>query len=258
MARRLDFSTFIGIVAAFGLVAFAIQLEGGLRAFLNTKAILVVVGGTLGATLVNFPLGDFARTLRLLRAAFFPNPTPIAGRITQIVECARRFRNDGAEALGPVLREERDRFFRQSLELVAEGFDEREIRKVLELELEFSEDRHRRGAQLFQTMGMIAPAMGLIGTLIGLVQMLQTLEDPAGIGPGMAIALLTTFYGAVLAYLVFIPIAGKLRARSEEEILFKELTIEGVAGIAEGANPRMIERRLLTFLPPEQRSSEYE
>jgi len=153
---------------------------------------------------------------------------------------------------------ERDPFFKKCLMLLVDGYDAPELRKILEMELAYLDDRHRRGARLFQTMGAIAPAMGLIGTLIGLVQMLGNLDDPSEIGPAMAVALLTTFYGAVLANLVFLPLAGKLRTRSEEETLYKEMTIEGICGIAEGLNPRMIKQRLFSFLPPEKRYAEYE
>ena len=256
--RKLDVATLTGIVAAFGLVIVAIKLGGGLSYFFDAKALLIVLGGTLGATLVNFPLRDFSRAMPALKTAFFPDQFSTKLRTSKILDYARKYRASGPESVQAELRKESNRFLRDCIELLTEGHGEDEIRKVLEIELGFSEDRHRRSAQLFQTMGTIAPAMGLVGTLIGLVQMLQNLDSPSGIGPAMAVALLTTFYGALFANLVFLPIAGKLRSRSEEEFLLKELTIEGIAGVAAGANPRVIERRLLSFLPPEQRQSEYE
>lgn len=256
--KRLDLATLFGVLAAFGLVLYAIHIGSGLESFWDIKALLIVVGGTLGATLINFPMGDFSRTLPLIKTAFFPDRASVQHRTSRILDIARRIRAKGPKAIHEDIGAERDSFFRKCMELLSEEETEEEIRNVLEIELSFLEDRHRRGAQLFQTMGTIAPAMGLIGTLIGLVQMLQNLDDPALIGPSMAVALLTTFYGAMFANLILLPIAGKLRTRSEEEFLLKELTIEGVAGVAQGINPRMIERRLLSFLSPEQRSSEYE
>lgn len=256
--KQFDLATLLGILAAFGLVGLAIQSGGGIDAFLNPNSLLIVLGGTLGATLINYPLSEFARSLSLLENAFFPTRGSVQLRVKKILGLARAMRSGGGDDIKEIIFQEPDTFFRKAIELLADEESDTEIRKVMDIELSFLEDRHRRGAQMFQTMGMIAPAMGLIGTLIGLVQMLQQLDDPNQIGPSMAVALLTTFYGAILANLVFIPIAGKLRTRSEEDFLLKELTIEGVAGIAEGINPHLIEKRILGFLPPSERVSEYE
>lgn len=256
--KKLDFATLVGVAAAFGLVFLAIHLGGGLNSFFDVKALLIVMGGTLGATLISFPLVDFQRSIPAIKTALFPDEASIHLRISKILDVARRIRADNVDFLQGKLRSEQDPFFRQCMELVIEKQDEHEIRKILEIELDFIEDRHRKSAQLFQTMGVISPAMGLIGTLIGLVQMLEQLSDPQSIGPAMSVALLTTFYGAVFANLVFLPLSGKLRSRSEEESLLKELTIEGIVGVAEGVNPLVIERRLLSFLPLDQRKSEYD
>ncbi len=258
VAVRIDFATLLGIGIAFFLVLAAINAEGGLGAFLDSRSALIVLGGTFGATLVNFSLEDVGRTFALLRTAFLPDDHSGMQRIEAVLACARRFRSESREMLQDAADQEPDGFFRKCLTLLIEGQNDKEIRRIMEIELGCSEDRHRRGAQLFQTMGNIAPAMGLIGTLIGLVQMLQKINNPSDIGPAMAIALLTTFYGAVLAQLVCFPIAGKLRARSREEVLLKELTIEGISAIAEGVNPRSIELRLLGFLKPTERRSQYD
>lgn len=255
---RIDYATLIGIAGAFFLVLMAIDAEGGLESFLDARSAMIVLGGTLGAALVSFSLEDFARTLSLLRTAFLPDHTSGPARIERILEATRKFRAERKERMIDVAEEEPDDFFRKGLVLLSEGQSAQEIRRIMEIELECSEDRHRRGAQLFSTMGNIAPAMGLIGTLIGLVQMLQKIDNPSDIGPAMSIALLTTFYGTVLAQLICFPIASKLRARSQEEYLLKELTIEGVAATAEGINPRTIELRLLGFLRPTERRSQYE
>lgn len=255
---RIDYATLVGIALAFFLLLLAISSEGGLDSFLDLRSALIVLGGTLGATLVNFSVEDFARTLSLLRTAFLPDESSGPQRIEAILACARKFRAENREQLDELIGREPDPFFRKSLTLLSEGLSAQEIRKILEIELDSAADRHRRGAQLFQTMGNISPAMGLIGTLIGLVQMLQVINNPSDIGPAMSIALLTTFYGSVLAQMICFPIAGKLRARSKEEALLKELTAEGVAGIAEGTNPRVIELRLHGFLRPAERQSQYE
>ena len=257
--KDFDVATLFGILAAFGLVVIAIALGGGALSFFNVKAVLIVIGGTIGATLVNYPIEDFVKTSRVVRAALFPDRSSSSKRIKTILRLSRKIRASGGSMLAAedeVYRLDHG-FFRKGLELLIDDSQPQEIRRILDIELSVLEERHRKGASLFQTMGNVAPAMGLIGTLIGLVHMLQSLNSPQDIGPAMAVALLTTFYGAILAHIVCLPIAGKLRSRSEEELLYKQMTIEGVVALAENASPQMIEQRLLSFLPPEERLSEY-
>ncbi len=256
-ASELDYATLIGAFCAFGLVLLAILLSGGLWSFFDLKSLLIVGGGTLGATLITFPLEDFAKTFSILRPAFFPDQSSAHTRLDRIIELSRIARAEGELSLENYLNFEWDPFFRKGIELVVDRISADEARKIMETEVAFLDDRHRRGAQLFQTMGSVAPAMGLIGTTIGLVRMLENLEDPSVMGPSMAAAILTTFYGAMAGYVVFLPLAGKLRTRSEQEQLIKQMTIEGIVCIAQGLNPRIIESRLSSFLPPEQRRSKY-
>lgn len=256
--KQLDVGTLVGVVAGLGLVYYAIQLGGNHKTFLDAQAALIVLGGTFGATLVNYPITEIVRSVGLLSNTLFPDRAPMQERISRLLHYARRLRTEPLQQVSSEFNEEPDPFFRKCLELLAEKVDEQEIRKVMSIELSFLEDRHRKGAQLFQTMGTLAPAMGLVGTLIGLIQMLQNLETPSQIGPAMAVALISTFYGALLANLFFLPLAGKLRSRSDEEFVLKELSIEGVRALAQGVNPRAIERRLLGFLPTDRRVSEYE
>lgn len=256
--KQFDIATLLGVVAAFGLVLYAMQLGGDVSVFWDVPSLLIVLGGTLGATLINHPLGEIGRTFGLVRTAFFPNRSVLRERIARVLHFSRRLRSEDVTALRSEFEEEDDPFFRECLELLLEGVEEREIRRVMSIELSVMEDRHRRGARLFSTMGTVAPAMGLVGTLIGLVQMLQALDSPAKIGPAMSVALLTTFYGALFANVICLPIAGKLRTRSEEEFLVKELTVEGVVCLAQRLNPKTIERRLLGFLPSDKRISEYQ
>lgn len=258
VTREVDYATLGGAAAAFGLMFLAILFGGGVILFIDFPSFLIVIGGTIGATLVNFPLEDFKRTVDVVRTAFFPVRTSAMQRVSRILELARRARAEGLLSLQSEIFLESDPFVRKCIELAVDGYEPKEIRRILDIELAFLEDRHRRGAQLFQTMGNVAPAMGLIGTLIGLVQMLQNLNNPEQIGPAMAVALLTTFYGAVLANILFLPLAGKLRARSEGEKLIKQISVEGIIGIVENANPRLIELRMLSFLSPDARRSEYE
>lgn len=251
---EFDIATVVGLVCAFGLVFLAIAIGGGLPTFLDIPSLLIVLGGTFGATLVNYPMEEVTRAVSVLRNALVGDASSPEQRLKKILRLAQQARTEGVLVLESELFRELDPFLRKCLELVVDGIAPEEIRRILDIELSLLENRHRRGAQLFQSMGNIAPAMGLIGTLIGLVQMLSQIENASKIGPAMAVALITTFYGAVLSYIVFLPIAGKLRARSEEEVLIKEMTVEGMISIAQGVNPRIIEEALLSFIPPERRN----
>ena len=248
-----DIATVSGIFAAFGLVFAAIALGGGFSSFLDGQSFLIVAGGTLGATLVAFPMDDFMRTFTVLRQALYPQARCALERIYKIVEFARISRAEGDLSLERYCQNEGDSFLKKCLELLVDHTSIDEMRRILQIEVSIQEDRHRRGAQLFHTMGAIAPAMGLIGTLIGLVRMLENLNNPEAIGPAMSVAIITTFYGALLAYVLFNPLAAKLRMRSEEERLINDLTIEGIICISQNINPRMIEERLQGFLPPHER-----
>ncbi|MBP9837913.1 MAG: motility protein A [Proteobacteria bacterium] len=254
----LDKTTIIGITSAIGLVTLAILLGGNFLIFLDVKSFLIVVGGTIGATLVSFPMKDLERSMRILRTAFIADERSSYLRVAEIVNYAQRAKEQGMLSLENQIFSADDPFVKKSLQLLADGISAEEIQRTLEIEILRSQDRHKRGAQIFQNMGTVAPAMGLVGTLIGLVEMLHNLSDPSKIGPGMATAFLTTFYGSLLAYVIFLPLAAKLRTRSQEELTLKEMTAEGMISIANNVNPRIIEQRLLCFLAPEQRLSKYD
>ncbi len=256
--REIDYGTVCGIAGAFGLVVIAIIIGGELTSFLDFSSALIVFGGTLGATFVNYPISEVLRSLDVVRTVIWPDTHSGLARLRYLVELSNRVRADGVLALEQIVGLEHDPFLRKGLQLIADGIPQEEVQRTLEIDLHHIVDRHRRGAQIFQSMANIAPAMGLIGTLIGLVHMLENLNDPSRIGPGMATALLTTFYGAVLSYMLFMPLAGKLRTRSDEELVLKEMTIEGLVGMMQQTNPRLLEQRLLGFLPPQERLSRYE
>lgn len=256
-SEEMDLSTLGGIVVAFALVFGAIMIGGGVTLFFDFPSFLIVAGGTVGATLVTYPLEDVKNSIAVLRTAFFPDRHSQLNRVNKILDISRRYRTDGALSIQDYALREADPFLRKCIELIVDGVDPDEAIRILQTELTYIADRHRRGAQIFQTMGAVCPAMGLIGTLIGLVQMLQRLQDPSQIGPAMATALLTTFYGALFAYLIFIPLAGKLRSRSAEETQIKQLTIDGTYCILRALNPRIIEQHLFSYLPPDQRTSQF-
>ncbi len=251
----MDLATVMGIVSAFGLVMFAIFSSSGLGIFINIPSVLIVVGGTLGVTLISYPLADVMGVMRVIMNAFFVKTKGAVTFIPTLVEYAGRARRDGILALESVANDSGDGFLSKGIQLAVDGLEPRSISTILETEVQYIQSRHKLGADVFTTMGTFSPAMGLIGTLIGLVQMLQNLSDPGSIGPAMAVALITTFYGAILANMVFLPIAGKLKTRSKQEILAKEVVLEAILSITAGDNPRVLEQKLHAYLAPAERQS---
>jgi len=253
----MDFSTILGILAAFGLMVSAICSGGGLGDFINVPSLIIVVGGTIGTTLVHYPFKDFFRTINVVKQAFFSTKHAIPERISQLIEFANKARKEGILSLQTVTSQISDPFFLKGIQMAVDGQEPDKLQEILNRELEYIEDRHHKGADIFIAMGTYAPAMGMIGTLIGLVQMLQTMSDPSSIGPAMAVALLTTFYGSVVANVFCMPLAGKLKNRSQEEVLDKSLIVEGMKSILEGENPRVIEQKLHAFVAPQNRQSSF-
>lgn len=249
----MDIATVVGIIAGFGLIFISIILGGSLETFINVPAIVIVVGGTISATLINYPLSDLIGILGPVRNAFINQDVNPQGLIKTLGEFATIARREGILALETHANEVDDEFLGRSIQLAIDGTAPELIRDILTTEVAFMEDRHNRGQAILNAMGASAPAFGMIGTLIGLVQMLAGMEDPSQIGLGMAVALLTTLYGAVLANVVFIPTAGKLKVRTAAELLVKEITIEGILSIQSGDNPRVVEQKLKAFIAPDLR-----
>lgn len=243
---------------AFGLVFGSMALGGSFASFVNVPSLAIVVGGTLGAVLINYPLKSVLGSISVAGKAFKSEVLSPEDTIKQIVEYAGKARSGGLLEIEEELKNSKDPFLSRGLQLVLDGQPPEAIKEILETEIGYLQDRHRVGAEVFSTFAMYSPALGLVGTLIGLVQMLQSMDDPSSIGPAMAVALLTTFYGAMLANMLFNPIAGKLRTRSGEEVLQRELTMTGVLAIAAGNNPRIVEQQLNAFLAPARRASSFE
>lgn len=249
----MDLGSVVGIVLAFGLIAASILVGGSPAAFIDIPSALTVIGGTFAVTLVNYPVPTVLGLPGVMKNAFFNTPVSALDTVSTLVSFAERARREGILALEGSMDEIEDDFIGTGLRLAVDGVEPELIKDILQTELAFIEDRHKSGQNVLEYMGGAAPAMGMIGTLMGLVQMLKNLSDPNAIGPSMALALLTTMYGAVLANLVCIPVAGKLKVRSSEEILLKEVAIEGVMSIQAGDNPRILEQKLLAFLAPAMR-----
>jgi len=251
----MDIATILGIVAAFGLVIASIFMGGGLSLFINIPSLMIVVGGTLGATMINYPIKDVIGVIGVAKKAILAKEISLNDIIKRFVEYAKKSRKEGILSLESEIKDLNDDFLKKGIQLSIDGLEPQEIREILETEVDFIRNRHQLGAEIFATMGAFAPALGMIGTLIGLVQMLQTMDDPSRIGPAMAVALLTTFYGSIMANIICLPIAGKLKTRSKEEMLEKELMIQGIISLSNGDNPRIIEQKLLAFLPASKRQA---
>ena len=253
----MDIATVFGIFSAFALVITAITTGGGLSSFINIPSFMIVAGGTLGATLINYPLKDVLKVGGILKNAVFQKKNTPQEWIPIFVDFATKARKEGVLSLEGTVSKMKDPFLKKGVQMAVDGLEPQNIKEILETEIEFIRSRHRLGVDLFASMGAFSPAMGLIGTLIGLVQMLQSMEDPSSIGPAMAVALITTFYGALMANVLFLPISGKLRTRSEEELFVKELMVEGVMAVTKGDNPRIVEQKLHAFLSPRLRTSAF-
>lgn len=253
----MDIATVLGIISAFGLVIMAIMMGGGLGLFVNVPSLMIVVGGTMGATMINYPLKEVLAVLQIVRNVFLKRRMSGKDIIKQFMDFSTKARREGILSLEAELKSAEEEFLKKGVQLSIDGLEPQAIREILETEITFVQSRHRKGAEIFTTMGTFSPALGMIGTLIGLVQMLQSMDDPSSIGPSMAVALLTTFYGSIIANIICLPIAGKLRSRSGEEVLVKEMVIEGVICLSNGENPRIVEQKLQAFLPPSERKKRY-
>jgi len=249
----MDVATIAGIVSGSVLVFVAIFMGGGAAIFFNIPSLMITVGGTIAATLINFPLGKVLGTVKVAKNAFMHKEPDASEIIRTLVNFGIRARREGILALEDQVEAQTDVFLQKGLRLAVDGTPPDVMREILDRDLDFLEQRHTTGHKILKAMGAFAPAFGMIGTLIGLIQMLRTLDDPSKIGMGMATALLTTFYGAILANMVFLPMAGKLEHRTSQELMLKGLMIEGILAIQSGDNPRIVEEKLKAFVSPEVR-----
>ena len=251
----MDVTTFIGILVAGGLVIGAIIMGGSASGFVNYPSMMIVIGGTMGATFLNYPFSQVVSVFGVAKNVFLHQSQSVNKLVDLIVEIAKKARREGILSFESQLSEIEDPFLVKGLQLAIDGMESSTIEEILTTEIQSLEERHKLGAEIFTTMGTFAPAVGMLGTIIGLVQMLMQMKDPSQIGAPMAVALLTTFYGVLLANLLFLPIAGKLRTRSKQEILIKQMVLEGIISIQAGDNHRIVEQKLKAFIPPKERKS---
>ncbi len=253
----MDVSSLLGAVLGLGLVIWSMAHAGGvdgLKLFVHWPALSVVLGGSFAAILIHFPLADVKNLARIVVKIFRGKTTSPEVQIERIVAYASLARREGLLALETKLKDVDDRFFAKGVQLVIDGFSAETVKDILELDAEIERQRHATGKRMLEQFGAFAPAFGMVETLIGLVQMLSNLSDPSRIGVGMAGALVGTFYGAFLANLVFLPMAGKLDVRARQEFQMRELMIEGIVAIQSGEKAQLIKEKLSSFLPPAQRA----
>jgi len=244
----MDIATVIGIISGIGLILGSILLNSSLLLFFNVPSIMIVAGGTIASVLIAYPLNEFFKVFKIIGKVFFYQLMDPQEVIDQMVELSKVAKREGILAIDRRLKDIKDDFLRKGLQLVVDGVEDANIDRILTLEVTNQQKRHRVGWEIFSEMGKYAPSFGMIGTLIGLIQMLASLDDPKTIGPKMAVALITTFYGSVLANLVFVPMSVKLKRRSQQETLLMQLIIEAIKSIRMGENPKLMEDKLTNFL----------
>lgn len=250
----MDLATLVGLIGAMALIIISMLMSGELGMFVNGPSIVIVFGGTLFGVMAKFGLGQFLGALKVAGKSFknkLPDPYDL---IAEIVSLADEARKGGLLSLEG--KEVSSDFLQRGIQLLVDGHDPDVVKNLLSIDKGKAVERHATGASIFSSMSDLAPAMGMIGTLIGLVAMLANMDDPKAIGPAMAIALLTTLYGAVLANAVTTPIADKLKLRAAEENLIKSLIIDALLAIQGGQNPRVIDSMLRNYLPEGKRQAE--
>ena len=244
----MDIATIVGVIFGLIVVLGAIVMGGGWQAFVHFPSMAITIGGMLCATMIHFSLPQFLGIFAVVKKTIVTKIPPPSELIQEMVNFAAINRRDGALALEQEIPKVRDVFFVKGLQMLVDGQDSESMRDLLSLEIDKLGDRHSTGKKILEFMGSAAPAFGMVGTLIGLVQMLKNLSSPDQIGAGMAVALLTTFYGAFSANLIFIPLAGKLGIYSKAETTAMEMIVEGVCAMAEGDNPTTIREKMQAFV----------
>lgn len=252
----MDLGSVFGIFGTWLLIVWAMMAGGGLAIFVDLPSLLLVVGGCSTVVLLCFPTRYVKNIGNFLKKGFFHKPMPVHKLIADMVSYAEVARRDGILSLENVTKDLDDQFIVNGIQMAVDGTDPELIEQIMNNDLESLAERHGVNKAVLDAVGKYAPAFGMIGTLVGLIIMLQNMDDPSKIGPGMAVALLTTMYGAIIANAFALPLADRLDRRSAEEVLFKTIIIKGVMAIQSGDNPRIVEQKLRTFLPPSQRPSE--
>lgn len=249
----MEITTLIGILFGFFCIIFSIVIDNGnVLEFVHGPSMLIVFGGIIAATVVSFPLSTLKSVGAYISQTFKSRNVNLAADVEMIISIANVARREGILALEESLGPDTDPFMKRGIMLIIDGSDPELVRSIMETELDFIADRHGAGIAVLESMSSYAPGFGMIGTLIGLINMLKELDDPDALGPGMSTALITTFYGSLLANLIFTPMSKKLKYMHDVEYLRKQLILEGILSIQDGENPRIIREKLNAFLSATQ------
>lgn len=245
----VEWSAILGFLGGLALVAVAIGFGPDVRSFLDWPSAVMVLGGAIGGTLIHSPFREIRKVPRLFLMVFrrFPyDATAVQERMVRLAEKARR---EGLLSLEDDAAEESDPFLRKAIELVVDGVEPEQVAEILDQDIQHLQERHAAGRAVFDAMTRLAPEFGMLGTLVGLIKMLRKLSDPTHIGPDMALALITTFYGAIVGYFLFQQASGRLKARTEAEVQYRQAVMTGILALQAGENPRLIRQRLLGYAP---------
>ncbi|MGN0161298.1 MAG: motility protein A [Lachnospiraceae bacterium] len=254
----MDIASLIGVLSGFAMVLFGIISSGGVAAlgnFIDVPSIIITIGGTMTAMLTSNSMADFISNLKSIGQGFKVSKMDETGTIKKIIELSNVARKEGLLALEEAGGQLEDEFMKKGILLIVDGTEPDLVRGILETELTCIEDRHKSVIGFWENTATMGPAWGMIGTLVGLVNMLKNLEDASTIGPNMAVALLTTLYGSLLANWIATPLATKMKANNASEVMLKEVIIEGLLSIQAGENPRVIEEKLKSFIAPKNRDA---
>jgi chemotaxis protein MotA len=254
----MDLGILFGFLGTWVLIIWALLTGGDIGLYLNIQGVILVIGASVTVIFFAFPAKHVKKLGAIIKKAFFNQSQSIDQLIQDLVSYAEIARRDGILSLENSTKDINDPFIVRGIQMAVDGTDPELIEQIMNNELDNLVERHEQGKSMLDAVGKYAPAFGMIGTLVGLVGMLANLDDPGAIGPGLATALLTTFYGALLANALALPLADRLRERSAEEVLYKTIIIKGVMAIQSGDNPRIVEQKLRTFLPPSARPSDQE
>jgi chemotaxis protein MotA len=249
----MDIASIIGVVLGIVLIIGSILLGSGLGIFINMPSMLIVMGGTIAATLIAYPLKDALTVVGVTMKVFMFKIEDTEKLIEQLIRISEKARKNGLLSIEGDIADTKDPFFAKALQMTVDGVKTVDMMAIMQKQINLTQKEHKTGYSMFSSMGAYAPAFGMVGTLIGLVQMLANLDDPSTIGPKMAVAMITTFYGALLANLFFIPMSDKLKLRSQEELTNMTLLYEGIISIREGEHPRLMQDKLNVYLAGRQK-----
>lgn len=254
----MDLGLLFGFLGTWALLLWALLAGGQMGIYVDLPSIVLVIGASATVMFMAFPARNIRRIVAVAKKAFVHQTKPIDQLIEDMVSYAEIARRDGILSLENATKDMKDPFIVRGIQMAVDGTDPELIEQIMNNELDNLVERHENGKGLFDTLGKYAPAFGMIGTLVGLVAMLANLSDPSSLGKGMAVALITTLYGALIANAIALPIADRLSRRSADEVLYKTVIIKGVMAIQSGDNPRVVEQKLRTFLPPNARQDDEE